>query len=250
MFRLLVLVTILTGLAVGRVSRGDEGPFPRPARKAIAKAEEKIREVYKGDLAKANKASEKAALAATLLTTADGVGQDDAGRLVLITMARDLAIDAEDSRLAVRAVTALVSRFQPDGPTDPKEQIERGNASWKEADTAPADKRLGLKIQAAEWYLRAKAGATGVDATLIAKRLAELEKPAAGPQPEPKPSDVKKTFVVTYIAGNPRRRLIDVILASSAEAAKQDVRDRHPHAKFKHVEEVTTRYVDVGGNAH
>jgi len=160
--------------ATGRVSRGDEGPFPRPARDAIAKAKEKAREVYKADLAKANQPSEKAALARELLTAADGVGQDDASRLVLLTMARDLAVDADDASLAVKAVAAMVRRFQPDGPADPKEQIERGNAPWKEAETASADKRLRLKVQAAEWYLRAKPATTGLDKTMIEKRLAEL----------------------------------------------------------------------------
>jgi hypothetical protein len=245
-----MMVTLLTGLAVGRVSRGDEGPFPRPSKDAIAKAEEKIREVYKDDLAKANKPTEKAAVAAALLTAADGVGQDDASRFVLITAARDLAIDADDAPLAMKAVSALVARFQPDGPTNTKDQIERGNASWKEAEAAPADKRLGLRIQAAEWYLRAKAAAAGVDATLIAKRLAELSEPKAEPKAESKQSDARKTYVATYTAGNPRRRFIDVILASSVEEAKQDVRKRYHRAKFWRVEEVTTRYVDVGGEHH
>ncbi len=165
--------------------QADEGPFPRPSKDAIAKAEEKIRDVYKGDLAKAIKPSDKAALAATFVTAADGVGSDDASRFVLWTMAKDLAVDANDVRLAMKAVTAIVNRFQPDGPTDAKTQIERGNAAWKEAEVAPAEKRLGLKIQAAEWYLRAKPAATGVDETLIAKRLAEFG--------EVKPLDVNKT---------------------------------------------------------
>jgi hypothetical protein len=161
--------------AAGRLSGGDDAPFPRPARDAIAKAEEKIREVYKGDVAKANKPSEKAALAGELMTAADGVGKDDASRLVLLTMARDLAVDADDAGLAMKAVSALAGRFQPDGPTNAKEQMERGNAPWKEAETAPAAKRLRLKVQAAEWYLRAKPAATGFDKTMIEKRLAEVQ---------------------------------------------------------------------------
>jgi hypothetical protein len=166
--RLLVLVTLLTGLTVARVSRGDEGPFPRPSHDAIAKAAEKVRDVYKADLAKASKPAEKAAIAAVLLAAADRVGRDDASRLALLTMARDLAVDGNDAALAMKAVTALVNRFQPDGPTDAKGQIERGNAPWKEAETAPAEKRLRLQIKAAEWYLRAKPAATGLDETLIA----------------------------------------------------------------------------------
>ena len=83
--------------------------------------------------------------------------------------------------LRVKAVAAMVRRFQPDGPGDPKEQIERGNAPWKEAETAAADKRLRLRVQAAEWYLRAKPAATGFDKTMIEKRLAELGE--ANPSP-------------------------------------------------------------------
>ena len=169
-----MLLVISIGLTSGRAAGGNKGRFPRPSADAIAKAEQKVKEVYKDDLAKANEVSEKAALAGDLLTAADGVGKDDATRLVLLTMAKDLAVEAEASRLAVRAVTAIVSRFQPDGPTDPKEQIERGNASWKEVEKATADKRLGLQVQAAEWYLRAKPAATGFDKTMIEKRLAEI----------------------------------------------------------------------------
>jgi len=174
-------------LTFGQMSCGGEDPFPRPARDAIAKAQEKIREVYKGGLAKANQPGEKAALAEELMTAADRVGKDDASRLVLLTMARDLAVDADDARLAMKAVGALVGRFQPDGPTDPKEQIERGNVPWKEAETAPADKRLRLKVQAAEWYLRAQPAATGFDKTTIEKRLAELGE-ANPPAPQVKRS--------------------------------------------------------------
>ena len=224
-----VLIVLLAALTVGRVSRGEEGSFPRPSHDAIAKAEEKVKDVYKADLAKAAKPSEKAALAAVLLKAADGAGSDDASRLVLLTMARDVAIDANDARLAMKAVAALVRRFQPDGPTDAKEQIERGNSPWKEAETAPAENRLRLQIQAAEWYLRAKPAATGVDETLIAKRLAELG--------GAKPSDGLKTFAVTYIAGRDKITYTDEIRASSAEDAKQDVIKRHRFAKFKKIEE-------------
>ena len=182
------LVISAIGLTAGRVSRGDEGPFARPSQDAIAKAEEKAREVYKGDLTKANKPSEKAALARELMTAADGAGQDDASRLALLTMTRDLAVDAEDSRLAMAAVAAMVSRFQPDGPTDPKEQIERGNTTWKEADAALADKRLRLQVQAAEWYLRAQPAATGFDKITIEKRLAELGETKAPPDEKPLPT--------------------------------------------------------------
>ena len=126
-----LLVILAAALTANRVSRGDEDQFPRPPRDAVAKAEEKIRDVYNGDLAKANRPNEKAALAKALMTAAGGVGQDDASRLVLLTMAKDLAVDANEASLAMKALTALVNRFQPDGPTDAKEQIERGQVGGK-----------------------------------------------------------------------------------------------------------------------
>lgn len=224
---LLVLCTTL--LTIGQVGRGDEDPFPYPSREAITNAQEKIREVYKGELAKANKQSEKSMLAAALLTAADGVGQDDASRLVLITMARDLAVDANDARRAIRAVSALVKRFQPDGPTDPKQQIEHGNAIWKEAETADAVKRLGLKIQAAEWYLRAQPSVTGFDETMIAKRLAEFGEVKPEAKPEVKPPDVQKWFVVTYRMQN-GKIAADEILAFTEDGAKERLYAKHPHA--------------------
>ena len=149
----LAFLVVSIGLTAGGASRAD-ALFPRPSPDAVAKAEEKVREVYKADLAKAVKPGDKVSLAKVLLTAADGVGQDDASRLVLLTMARDLAVDADDTGTAMKGTAALVNRFQPDGPTDAKEQIERGNALWKEAETAPAKKRLHLKVEAAEWYLR------------------------------------------------------------------------------------------------
>ena len=158
--------------------------FLRPPRDALAKAEEKVRELYKADLAKAVKPKDKIALVEVLLTAANGVGQDDASRLVLWTMARDLAVDANDGQLSMKVVTGIVNRFQPDGPTDPKEQMEAGNTPWKEAETAPADKRLRLQIKAAEWYLRARPIVTGLDDILIKKRLDKVlsEKPPAEPE--------------------------------------------------------------------
>jgi hypothetical protein len=158
-----------------RVSRGDEPLYPRPTKEAIATAETKIQDVYKDDLAKARKPKEKAAIAAVLLKAADSVGSDDAARFVLLAMAKDLSIDASDAGLAMQAITSIVQRYQPDGPTETKEQIDLGNTSWKASETAPAEKRLRLQVQAAEWYLRAKPTATGLDEILIQKRLTGLQ---------------------------------------------------------------------------
>jgi hypothetical protein len=213
---------------------------PRPSRDAIAKAAAKVREVYKANLEKAYEPKEKAALAGEFLKTADAVDHDDASRLALLLLATSLAVDAGDAPLAMRAVAASVGRFEPDGPADPKEQIERGNALWKEGDAAGADKRLALRVQAAAWYLRAKASASGFDKAMIEKRLGELGAPALSPaahaarvtaQP-----DAKKTFLVTYrqngVKGKPVHT--DEIHAASAQDAKDEFHKLHP--RMKHVQ--------------
>ena len=148
--------------------------YPRPSADALAKALEKVREVYKDDLTKASQSLDKTPLVNELLKAADGVGDDDATRLAMFTVATEIAVQGHDPGLAMQALKASVGRFQPDGPADPKEQVERANTLWKEAEAATADKRLGLQIQAAEWYLRAKPAASGFDKTIIEKRLGEL----------------------------------------------------------------------------
>ena len=168
-----VWLVISIGLSADHASCAD-ALFPRPSGDLLAKAEDKVRDLYNSELAKAVKPRDKTALAEVLLTAADGVGHEDASRLVLWTIARDLAVDANDAHLAMQAVGSIVGRFQPDGPTDPKAQLDLGNASWKEAEAAPADNRLRLRIKAAEWYLRAKPVVTGLDEVLIEKRLNEL----------------------------------------------------------------------------
>ena len=200
----LILLAISVGLTAGRASCAD-ALFPRPSRDALAKAEEKVRELYKADLAKAVKPKDKIALVEVLLRAANGVGQDDASRLVLWTMARDLAVDANDGQLSMKVVTGIVNRFQPDGPTDPKEQMEAGNAPWKEAETAPADKRLRLRIKAAEWYLRARPVVTGLDDILIKKAALTRFFPKSRPRnrrSQPRPARMERSF---YGTGAPKR---------------------------------------------
>ena len=191
---LILLVVFAGGLILSRASGAESQLFPRPSHDAIVKALAKVRDVYKADLAKANKPKEKATLAEELLTAADGVGQDDAGRLALLTLARDLAVDANDGRLAVKVVRAIVSRFVPDGPTDPAEQIRLGSESWTKAETALSDERLHLQVQAAEWYVRAQPVVTGLDETLIAKRLAEIGEPGPPDNKQPSPASSNQSL--------------------------------------------------------
>ena len=50
-------------------------------------------------------------------------------------------------------------------------------------------------------------------------------------------SEIKeqKTFLVTYMGGNPRRLHSETISASSEEEVKQKVRGRYPRATFKEI---------------
>ena len=50
-------------------------------------------------------------------------------------------------------------------------------------------------------------------------------------------SNVQKTFIVTYKAGKKKQIHTDEIRAASAEEAKEKVREQHPHAAFKTIEE-------------
>ncbi len=156
-------------------------PSPRPAKDALAKAEAKVRQTFKDDLASAAKPKAKAALAEKLLKAAERADNDDAARLALLTVARDLAIQAGDAHAAMKAVRAIVRHFEPDGLTDAKAQFERANALWKEAEAARAGKRLPLQLEAQELYLRAWPEAIEADELLlIGERLALLEKLAGG----------------------------------------------------------------------
>ncbi len=220
-------------------ARGADALLPRPPQDALVKAGDKVRELYQADIQKAAKPADKSALAKVLLNAPDAIEQDNASRLALWTMARDLAVSANDGSLATQIVTSIAGRFQPDGPTDPQEQIKRGNAVWTQAQAAAADKRLGIQVQAAEWYIRAKPSVTGLDGVLVTKRLDEVL--SAKPSSEtssPTPSR-QKTFSVTYqmmrLKGKPVAT--DLIHANSEEAAKQAVLKVHPAAKFLDIQQ-------------
>jgi hypothetical protein len=193
--RCFVAALFLIGATIfGSAARGEVTQVPRPNADALAKADENVREIYKADLARAKRPKEQTALADEFLKTANGVGKDDAARFVLLTMARDLAVQGKDLRLAMEAVNGIVERFVPDGPTDAAEQIKRGNAIWEKAGEASDVQRRGLQVEAAEWYVRAKPTAEELAAKLIEKRLTEVvsmvpaddsgskEKAQAGPQ--------------------------------------------------------------------
>ncbi len=183
--RVFLLVVLAVGSAFGRASRGDETRSPWPSADAVAREQARLGRVYNDEMSRATTAEQKTAIAEKLLNAGDFFHLSDAGRVVLLSWARDRAVDAGNAGVAMAVVRVIVRRFEPDGPTDPKEQIQRANALWKEAEAAAAGKRLDLQIQAAEWYLRAQPAAAGTDAKLVAERLGMLAKLEGKPSPRP-----------------------------------------------------------------
>src|SRR5438046_3158115 len=64
---------------------------PIPVEAELEKASERLKEAYKGDVAKAKSANERTALAQRYLEDGEEARQDPAARYVLLTMARDTA---------------------------------------------------------------------------------------------------------------------------------------------------------------
>lgn len=157
--------------------------LPRPTGDVLEKAEKEIRSIFDTDLTTALKPSEKAKLAKELLKVARETTNHDAERFVLCVLARDLAIAGRDKATAFAASQAIAERYLPDGPTDGKEQFERGQATWKEAEKARGDERLKMQADAAEWYAYARPTATGINLMLVEKRLRVEEEKATDAKP-------------------------------------------------------------------
>jgi hypothetical protein len=88
---------------------------PVPDDEALAAARQTVQEAFKEDFAAAKTADEKAALAEQLLTQAGDDGESPAARHVLLSEARDLAIDAGRPELVGDALDALIEQFEVDG---------------------------------------------------------------------------------------------------------------------------------------
>lgn len=163
----------------------DQTPLPRPIPIAVVKSRELMIEAYGNSIDRAKRPSDKAKLAAELLVSASRITDDEPGRYILLVTARDLAIDAKARRVAVDAMLAIAERYRPgEGePIDAKDQFEKAQQLWKEAEAIGKSnsgigdrekERLRLQIQAAELYATARCNLTGIAAQLCSRRIDEI----------------------------------------------------------------------------
>ncbi|MCS7306105.1 MAG: hypothetical protein NZ602_13495 [Thermoguttaceae bacterium] len=146
---------------------------PIPDAEAVGKAEAMLEEVYGQELRAAKTAAEKAKLAQEFLRVAQE-DKDSANRYVLAQRAKQLAIQALDSRLAVQAAEILAGFESPEGPLPPKEAASRAHALWTKSEVLKGQERLSKQIEAAELYLRVLDQLEGLEKTVAQRRLKDL----------------------------------------------------------------------------
>src|SRR5262249_47220564 len=88
---------------------------PVPDKKALAKAEDLVNDIFKDEIAKAKSADVQTKLAAYLIQQGDESGDDPAARYVLYRQARDLAVLAGDPALVLGTIDKLAQHFQVNG---------------------------------------------------------------------------------------------------------------------------------------
>src|SRR5262249_55568329 len=99
-------------LLVGLIAADEPAKKPLPDAKAQAKVEALLQELFKDDLASAEKdPAVRARLAATFLHEGRETDDDRAGRFVLFRKARDLAAQAGDGAIAFQAIEDLAKDF-------------------------------------------------------------------------------------------------------------------------------------------
>ena len=100
-------------------SPASGSPTPRttarpPSAQKIQQAEQTVREKFKGEYEQATSASGKARLAKLLFEAGEATGEDSDLRFVLLGEARDLAVAAGDSVLALQAIDQIAAFYQLD----------------------------------------------------------------------------------------------------------------------------------------
>ncbi len=164
-----VLLAIL--FCVSYCRGGDLHPMPTP--EEITKAEKALAEVFGKDLEKAKTNQERTKLALEMLRMA-AEDKDQANRYVLAKKAKELAVQAMDSKLAISALDVLIEFEAKDMPESPEEAAKRGHALWNESILLQGQARLAKRIEAAEWYLRVLDRINGLDQSIAKMRLKEL----------------------------------------------------------------------------
>lgn len=120
--------------------------LPVPDMAARDKARKLVQELFANDLAQAKTPADKSNLARKLLDAVANVGDDVAGRFVLIDQARTAAIEAGEPGLAIDAVEDLTAGFAVDGVALAAESL---TAVAPQVRTPAAQKNLMEKAFAA-----------------------------------------------------------------------------------------------------
>ena len=163
----------------------QESKVPQPDPDAIAKAQQLASESYRVKIDRAKKSVDKAKLAVEFMDAATKIADDEASKFVLLTMARDFAIDAKARKTAINATIAIADRYQPatGDPNNAKDQFEKAQQLWRKVEevgkntsgSLDRDKeKLRLQVQAVEWYARAMPGSTGLTKQICERKIAEV----------------------------------------------------------------------------
>jgi len=202
--------TILIAIAALAAAAGTKQPVPDADSRARARM--LFEEIYQADFSKPAR-PQSGALAKELLLVAESEN-DAANRYVLLRASRELAVAAGDGPLALRAVERIVEQFTPDGPTDRDGQLARGHELWEKASGKMDKDGLELRLEAAEWYLRARPSMKGLLATLkVDKRLASLSQPPREPGTSPYSPPAKQPKQPTEQPSRYKRRYLPLRVA-------------------------------------
>jgi hypothetical protein len=169
------LSLIVTVSALLGVSPADQ-KVDQPSREALAKAQANVDELYRDRLTAAKRPKDKASLGRELLTVAGETADDPAAQLLLLRKARDLGAAAKDWGLTRAAIAAVVERFKGDMPGTATDHIHYADGLVAAAKKKPTGERISTRLEAVEWYLRAKEEGSGLQRQMAERKLGEVAK--------------------------------------------------------------------------
>jgi WD40 repeat protein len=168
-----VLTAALFLCLVASLDAGDNvKKQPVPDKKALAKADDLVNDIFKDEIKAAKDPEARVKLATYLMQQGDESGDDPAARYVLYRWTRDLAVQAGDPKLALGAIDKLATYFEVpafDLKADALAKLAP-NVPTKEPSKALTEMTLDLITEALEADNYDAAVALGKVATEAAKR--------------------------------------------------------------------------------
>lgn len=153
---------------------------PVPSAEELFKAHTVVEEVYGKEIRAAKTPAQKATLAQEILRAAKEE-KDPAVQYAALQQAKQLAVEAMDSRLGLEIVQEIVRCFQPEKQLASEELVQKADTLWAEAERTTGREKLAKQLQAAEFYLRLPP-LQGLDKLKVEKRIDSLR----GTKPSPK----------------------------------------------------------------